>query len=119
MLRKILSAALAVSLLGLSGNAYAAPWWDRGAAEHRDGGRDRDDRRVEHRDFDRDHDRGRHAWVRGERFVPRGEYVVVRDWRFMHLAPPRVGFHWVREGDFFLLINDWNGMVGEVVAAPY
>ena len=124
MLRKaIFSAALAASFVGLAGTAYAdPPWWARSERreaareEHRDRVfEERRDRAIERREFERE----RHAWMRGERFVPRGEAIVVRDWRIMHLAPPRYGFHWVREGDFFLMINDWNGIVEQVVAAPY
>jgi Ni/Co efflux regulator RcnB len=114
MLRKaVFSAALAASFVGIAGTAYAdPPWWAR--SERREAAREEHRDRVEERREER-----RHEWVRGERFVPRGEVVVVRDWRVMHLAPPRYGFHWVREGDFFLMINNWNGIVEEVVPVGY
>src|SRR5262245_20738730 len=46
-------------------------------------------------------------WVRGARFMPAsGRYVTIADWRPYSLRRPQFGFHWVRVGGDFLLINN-------------
>ena len=111
MIKKLISAGLGISvLLGTAAAAWADPY-------ERD--RDHDRRVVEHRDFDRDHDRARHVWVRGERFIRAPGYLDVRDWWNMRLHRPPIGFHWVRAGDDFLLVNSRSGFILDVVAARF
>jgi len=99
---KLVSAALAVSVVaGSAGAAFADP-------------RDRD--RDTHREFIRD--ARAHEFMRGERFVPERGYVVVRDWRGMRLHRPALGAHWVRAGGQFLLISNRTGRILDVVIAP-
>jgi Ni/Co efflux regulator RcnB len=100
-MKKMILAALAVSLLGSATAASAEPW-------------ERPDHRI-HRDFIRDVPM--HRWVRGERFVMAPGFVIVNDWDHFRLRPPAFGFHWVRAGDDFLLINNRTGAVVDVVDA--
>lgn len=101
-INKLISAALAISLLaGTAGAAFADP-------------RDRDG--DTHREFLRD--APRHEFMRGDRFVPERGYVVVRDWPGMRLRPPTFGSHWVRAGADFLLISNQTGRILDVVIAP-
>jgi len=107
-MKKLISAALALSLLGAAGAASAAPFW----GPPTDG---RGFRREVIRDVP-----GHRAWVRGERFVaPVGGYVVVNDWRYLRLRPPPFGFHWVREGHDFLLVNNRSGIIANVMFNRY
>jgi Ni/Co efflux regulator RcnB len=106
-MKKLISAALALALLGSAGAASAAPWGPpmRG--------------RDFHREMVRDFPRHR-VWVRGERFVaPRGGYVMVNDWHYFRLRPPPFGFHWVQAGRDFLLIGNRNGFIADVIFNPY
>ena len=107
-MKKLISAALALSLLGAASAAAAAPFW----GPPMDG---RGFRREAIRDVPR-----HHSWMRGERFVaPVGGFVVVNDWRYFRLRPPPFGFHWVREGRDFLLVNNRSGIVEDVIFNPY
>jgi Ni/Co efflux regulator RcnB len=101
-MKTLISAALALSLLGLAGTASAEPF--RGAMHGP----------VFHREEVRF--APRHVWVRGERFTPSfGRFVVVDDWRGLRLPRPRAGAHWVREGGDFLLISNRTGTIIDVV----
>jgi Ni/Co efflux regulator RcnB len=96
---KLVSAALAISLVaGTAGAAFADP-------------RDRD--RDSHREFMRD--APRHEFMRGDRFVMERGYMTVRDWRGMRLRAPMAGSHWVRAGADFLLISNRTGRILDVV----
>jgi Ni/Co efflux regulator RcnB len=98
---KLISAALAASLLaGTAGAAFADP---------------RDHDRDAHREFMREAQR--HEWMRGDRFFPERETVVIRDWRGMHLREPGFGAHWVRARGEFLLISNRTGRILDVVIA--
>jgi Ni/Co efflux regulator RcnB len=105
-MKKLISAALALSLLGSASAASAAPFWGPPA-------------RGFHREMVRDFP-GHHVWVRGERFVaPHGGYVMVNDWRYLRLRPPPFGFHWVRDGRDFLLIGNRDGFIADVIFDRY
>jgi Ni/Co efflux regulator RcnB len=58
--------------------------------------------------------RGTPHWERGDRLPPefRGDRYVVGDWQAMHLRKPPRGYHWVRVGDRFLLVEK-NGLIRE------
>lgn len=123
MFRTIYSAALAASLLGVAGTAYADPPRERPGVEHREREREvrreerRDERVIEHREFE--HDRGRHAWTRGERFVFEPGFDVVRNWEVMALPRPAWGYHWVHVPGNFLLVNNDTGVVLDVRFARF
>jgi len=103
-MKKLISAALAVSLLGAASAASAAPFW--GPPKYGPGF---------HREAVREFPRHR-VWVRGERFIaPIGGYVMVNDWGNFRLRPPPFGFHWVREGRDFLLVNNRSGIIADVM----
>ena len=105
-MKKVLSAALALSLLG--GTAAMAQWHDR------------------------DHDRGGYGWHgrgadpwaarhwgRGDR-LPR-EYwsssYEVRDWNRYHLRRPPRGYHWVRTGTGdYVLAAIATGLIADIIA---
>jgi hypothetical protein len=56
-----------------------------------------------------------HVWMRGERFRPAfGRPVIVSNWGFYHLRRPPVGYHWVREGDRFLLVALTTGVIADI-----
>jgi Ni/Co efflux regulator RcnB len=102
-MKTLVSAALALSLLGIAGTANAAPFYGpmHGPVYHREAVRFAP---------------GHHVWVRGERFVPGyGRFVVVDDWRAFRLARPAFGAHWVRAGDDFLLVSNRTGTILQVV----
>src|SRR5258708_22258801 len=102
-MKTLISAALALTLLGTAGAANAAPYYGQmhGPAFHREVVR---------------YAPARHVWVRGERFVPGyGRFVVVDDWRAFRLGRPGFGAHWVRSGGDFLLVSNRTGRILEVV----
>jgi Ni/Co efflux regulator RcnB len=99
-MKKLISAAFALSLLGSASAASAAPFWGPP---------------MLHREVIREVPR-HHTWMRGERFVASyGGYVMVNDWRSLRLRPPPFGFHWVREGRDFLLVNNRSGIIADVM----
>jgi|SRR5579864_7636093 len=100
-MKKLILATLALSLLGGATAASAEPW-------------ERPDYRV-HRELIREVPM--HRWVRGERFVMAPGFIAVNDWDHFRLRPPAFGYHWVRAGDDFLLINNRTGIVAHVVDA--
>jgi Ni/Co efflux regulator RcnB len=75
-------------------------------------------------DRDRDRDRDRHEehaaahhYHKGERLKTeeyRNEYVV-NDWRERRLHEPPHGYHWVRNGDDFVLAAIATGVIADVV----
>jgi Ni/Co efflux regulator RcnB len=101
-MKTLISAALALSLLGTAGTASAATFYG-----HAHGPMVRHDVRYAP---------ARHVWVRGERFSPAfGRFVLVDDWRGFRLPRPHFGAHWVRVGGDFLLISNRTGRVMDVV----
>jgi len=58
-----------------------------------------------------------HRWQRGDRLPPeyRSNSYVVDDWRGHHLyAPPR-GYHWVQQGNDYLLVAIATGIIASVL----
>jgi Ni/Co efflux regulator RcnB len=98
-MKRMIAAALTLSLLG-GASAEAAPYFYRGhhpVARHVVVG-------------------PRHVWVRGEHFRPVfGRPVVVNDWGFYRLRRPPVGYHWVRDGDRFLLVALTTGVIADIM----
>jgi Ni/Co efflux regulator RcnB len=105
-MKEIISAVLALTLLGGATAGNAAPFYGsmRGPVFHREAVRY----------FPR-----HHVWMRGERFFGGPGFVVVNDWRFFRLRPPPFGFYWVRAGGDFLLVANRGGMIADVIYAPY
>jgi Ni/Co efflux regulator RcnB len=107
MFSKTLACAfVAVSMLG--GTAYAQ--------RHDD---DRGPPPSERHDDRNDHARGgeRHDFRRGERLPPeyhRKEYVV-NDWRGHHLKAPPRGYHWVQNGNDFILVAIASGVIANII----
>ena len=59
-----------------------------------------------------------HAWMRGERFRPAfGRPIIVNNWGFYHLRRPPVGYHWVRDGDRFLMVALATGLIADIALA--
>ena len=105
-MKQIISAVLALSLLGGATAATAAPFYGLmyGPVVHREMVRLAPPYRV---------------WMRGERFVPIPGYLVVNDWRYFRLRPPPFGFHWVRAGGDFLLVANRSGRIADIIFNPY
>ena len=102
-MKTLISAALALSLLGIADTASAATFYGpmHGPVINREAVRFAPAHQV---------------WVRGERFSPAfGRFVLVDDWRGFRLPRPAYGAHWVRVGDDFLLISNRNGSILDVV----
>jgi Ni/Co efflux regulator RcnB len=108
MLKKLMTAAAAVSVLATAGAAAAQPYgyWGGGRHYYDNGYRgDYGGYRGDYRRYDGyrgDGYRYRH-WRRGERvpYAYRGAYV---DWRAYHLRRPPYGYEWRRTdtGDYIL-----------------
>jgi Ni/Co efflux regulator RcnB len=120
-MKRVLSAALALSLLGSSaalaqpnGDHHDNGGYSQGRDDHRDGDRGRDDR-SRHDRGDR-HDNGRH-WARGQRLPPayyqnRTYYV---DYRAHHLRRPPSGYRWVQVDDNYALVAITSGLIASII----
>jgi Ni/Co efflux regulator RcnB len=105
-MKTLITAALALSVLGAASAASAAPYHGpmHGPSNHREYSRFAP----------------RHVWTRGERFMPGyARFVVVDDWRTFRLPRPAYDAHWIREGGDFLLISNRTGRILEVMPAWY
>ena len=98
---------------------------DRGRNDHRNDHRnDRNDRRHDSRNDRHDAHRGAgpdHNWVRGSR-VPqqyRGYNYVVNDWRGHRLSAPPRGYHWIQNGNDYLLVAIATGVIASLVLGNY
>ena len=100
---------------------------DRGRNDHRNDRNDRNNHRNDRNDRQQDsrYDRqdGRrgagpdHNWVRGSR-VPqqyRGYNYVVNDWRGHRLSAPPRGYHWIQNGNDYLLVAIATGVITSLV----
>ncbi|MEO8671227.1 MAG: RcnB family protein [Tahibacter sp.] len=139
---KLTAIAFACAALFGTVAATAQDRHDRHDGDRRDDSYSRDgDRRDEHRDDRRDerhedrrdgrwdgHNGGRNygwhrshgiwqgnhnGWSRGDYYRDRG--FVVRDYGTYHLRRPGGGYHWVREGNDYLLIAVATGLIADVV----
>jgi Ni/Co efflux regulator RcnB len=99
-MKRLLSAALALSLLGGSA-AMAQPRHDHDRYDRND--------RYDHRDH--------HRWARGDRLPPqyRGHGYNVDYHRYHLRAPPR-GYQWVRVDNQFLLVGLTTGLIASIIA---
>jgi Ni/Co efflux regulator RcnB len=106
VMKRLISTALALAVLGGATAASAAPGYDwRGPVSHREVVRFAP---------------APHHWVRGERFMPGyGRYMVVDNYRAYHLRPAPFGFHWVRVGADFLMISNRSGRIAEAIYGGY
>jgi Ni/Co efflux regulator RcnB len=127
-MRRILSAALALSLLGGAG-AMAQPGDhhdNRGGQEQgRDQGRQDQGRDNHGADVSReahqrnDQRREAHQWARGERlpttyYQNRSYYV---DYRSHHLRRPPYGYRWVQVDNNYALVAITSGLIASIIAA--
>jgi Ni/Co efflux regulator RcnB len=127
-MKKLLTAALALSIVGSAGVAIAQPQHSQGAYEQRHDRADRkDERRAEkyERRAERRYRAARYQapsgyqvrqWRHGERlpvsYRSRG-YVV--DYRPYRLAPPPRGYQYVRVGNDVMLVSTTNGVIASVI----
>ena len=127
-MKRLLTAALALSLLG-GATAFADPHGDHGdRGEHGDRG-DRGDYRNDQGGYNRDRDRGYeradhhdngHHWGRGQRlpreyYEDRGHYV---DYRTYHLRRPPYGYRWVRTDDNdYAMVAIASGLIASLIYA--
>jgi len=58
-----------------------------------------------------------HRWQRGDRLPPeyRSHTYVVDDWRGHHLSAPPRGYHWVQQGNDYLLVAIATGVIASVL----
>lgn len=58
-----------------------------------------------------------HRWQRGDRLPPeyRSRSYVVDDWRGHHPSAPRRGYHWVQQGNDYLLVAIATGVIASVL----
>lgn len=128
-MKRVLSAALALSLLGGTA-AMAQPHGhdDHGRSDQRQDDRGRydqrqDDRHDQHynRGADRHddrHDNSRaHRWSRGERlpsnyYASRSRYV---DYRRHHLRQPPRGYQWVQVDNNYVMVSLASGLISQII----
>lgn len=118
-MKRVLSAALALSLLGGTA-AMAQP---HGHDDHGRSDRRQDDRHDQHynqgagRHDDR-HDNSRaHRWSRGERlpsnyYRSRSHYV---DYRHHHLRQPPRGYQWVQVDNNYVMVSLASGLISQII----
>lgn len=122
-MKKILTAALALALLGGTA-AQAQPWDGRyDGRRDRDHGRyerydrydryDRRDYREDRRSY-RDDRREYRRWARGQR-IPQSYWGYGVDYRSHHLRRPPNGYRWVRYNDDYILAAVATGLILEVI----
>jgi len=122
-MKKILTAALALSVIASAGAASAQPRPDRREAQrdYRDARQDQWERRAERR-----YSAGRYNpprgwqarhWRRGETLPPayRGRGYVVNDWQRYRLAPPPRGYQYTRVGNDVILTAIATGVIASIV----
>ena len=110
-MKRLLTSAIALSLLASAGAAAAQPHHD-----------DRNDHRYEQNRNDHHDNRNNHRWARGQRmpstyYHDRGHYVDYRTYRLR--APPR-GYQWVRTDDNnFAMVAITTGLIATLIAANH
>ncbi len=106
-----LALTTALAPLAAAGSAAAQPYGSR--RDVREERRDLRDARQDLRQAQR-----AHRWRQGQRLDRRyGSYAVVNDWRARRLPAPRRGYHWVRQGDDYVLAALAGGLIASVIAA--
>ena len=59
-----------------------------------------------------------HVYKRGEHLTSAyGSFDVVRDWSRYALPPPPDGYHWVRFGTNYMLVQSDTGVISDIVAS--
>ena len=106
-MKRLLTSAIALSLLASAGAAAAEPHHDN-----------RNDHRYEQGRNDHHGNRG-HRWARGQRidrtyYSDRSHYV---DYRAHHLRAPPRGYQWVRADNDYALVALTTGLIASIVAA--
>ena len=137
-MKKILTAALALSVIASAGVATAQP---RGGdreyrqdlreanRDHREAVRDARQDQWERR-AERRYNAGRYnpprgwqarAWRRGETLPPayRGRSYVVSDWKRYQLAPPPRGYQYTRVGNDVILTAVATGVIASIVTGLF
>jgi Ni/Co efflux regulator RcnB len=104
-MKRLLTSAIALSLLASAGAAAAQP-------RH-------DDRKDHHYDRNDHHDNRGHRWSKGQRldrtyYNDRSHYV---DYRAHHLRAPPRGYQWVRADNDYALVALTSGLIASIVAA--
>ena len=115
-MRRMLAGALALATLAAAAatTAQAQPYGPN--RDVRDARQDLRDARRDVRQAERRQDR--HRWRQGQRLDRRyGSYSTVNDWRARRLPAPRRGYHWVRQGDDYVLAALAGGLIASVIAA--
>lgn len=116
-MKRLLTAAMAVSVLATSGVAMAQPYDHRSDRIERRA--DKLDRRADqlHRKAERQERREYRRWARGERlpsnYRTRSYYV---DYRRHHLRQPPRGYQWVHVNNQYLLVAIASGLISQIVA---
>ncbi|SDG56694.1 MULTISPECIES: RcnB family protein [unclassified Duganella] len=127
MNRKLITAAVLVAMMGVTGAASAQR---HDNSNDRRGGPDfshhderRNDRNDYRQDDRRDHDRRgagpRHDLHKGGRLPPeyRSRQYVVSDWRSHRLSAPPRGYHWVQTGSDYVLVGITTGLIAGLLLA--
>ena len=122
-MKRLLTAAMAVSVLVSSGVAMAQPYQTR--SDRIEERADRLDRRADQlerkadrldRKADRQERREYRRWARGERlpsnYRTRSHYV---DYRRHHLRQPPRGYQWVQVNNQYLMVALASGMIWQIV----
>ncbi len=59
-----------------------------------------------------------HIYKKGEHLSPSyGAFDPVTDWSQFHLMQPPSGEHWVKYGQNYLLVNDKDGLITDIIKA--
>lgn len=117
-MKRLLTAALALSLLGGTAAVAKPDRHDHGDHGNDNGGYNQDRDHGYNRDKDR-HDNGHH-WGRGQRmprdyYSDRSHYV---DYRTYHLRRPPSGYRWVRTDDNnYAMVAIASGLIASIIAA--
>jgi Ni/Co efflux regulator RcnB len=114
-MKKVLSAALALSLLGGTA-AMAQPY---GHSDHRNDNNGRYSQSADRHDdrHDNRHDNRNHRWSRGERlpssyYSSRSHYV---DYRRHHLRQPPRGYQWVQVDNNYMMVALATGLISSII----
>ncbi len=113
-MKRILTASVAVLMLGAAGAASAQDY-------NHNGRYDSHDRAYEQGRMDQAHRDDNRRWNRGERLDPRwrGNAYYVNDWRGRGLRPPPRGYRWQRVNDQYVLAAVATGVIASVILANH
>lgn len=125
MNRKLITTAVLVAMMGVTGAASAQRHDNdrRGGPDFSRHDERRNDRNDYRQDDRRDHDRRgagpRHDLYKGGRLPPeyRSRQYVVSDWRSHRLSAPPRGYHWVQTGSDYVLVGITTGLIASLLLA--